>query len=158
MAESDGAYLATYVAAMKKSSVLQGAIGYEPTRMIFKAMGLISGMFYTTRMDSLGWFLSRSIYGKEERSKAMAEYTNPEHPEIIYNIPPCYLITSKADMLERYTLDFAGTLGNKGVEHFLRHMGSDPKLIHAFPVLRPDLPESERVIDEIIGWFRKHEK
>lgn len=158
VAESAGAYLATYVAAMKKSRVLQDAIGYEPTRMIFKAMGLISGMFYTTRRDSLGWFLSRSIYGKDERSKAMAEYTNPEHPEIIYNIPPCYLITSKADMLERYTLDFAGTLGNKGVEHFLRHMGSDPKLIHAFPVLRPDFPESERVIDEIIEWFRKHEK
>lgn len=158
VAESAGAYLATYVAAMKKSRVLQDAIGYKPTHMTFKAMGLISGMFYTTRRDSLGWFLSRSIYGKDERSKAMAEYTNPEHPEIIYNIPPCYLITSKADMLERYTLDFAGTLGNKGVEHFLRHMGSDPKLIHAFPVLRLDFSESERVIDEIIGWFRKHEK
>ena len=35
-------------------------------------------------------------------------------------------------------------------------MGSDPKLIHAFPVLRPDLPESERVIDEIVDWFKKH--
>lgn len=158
VAESAGAYLAAYVAAMKKSTVLQDAIGYKPTHMTFNAMGLISGMFYTTRRDSLGWFLSRSIYGKDERSKAMAEYTNPEHPEIIYNIPPCYLITSKADMLERYTLDFAGELGNKGVEHFLRHMGSDPKLIHAFPVLRPDFSESERVIDEIIGWFRKHEK
>ena len=55
------------------------------------------------------------------------------------------------------TLDFAGELGNKGVEHYVRHMGSDPKLIHAFPVLRPDLPESERVIDEIIQWFREHE-
>lgn len=157
VAESAGAYLATYVAAMKKSEALQEAIGYKPTRMYFKAMGLISGMFYTTRKDSLGWFLSRSIYGKDKRSKAMAEYTNPEHHEIIYNIPPCYLITSKADMLERYTLDFAGELGNKGVEHYLRHMGSDPKLIHAFPVLRPDLPESERVIDEIILWFKKHE-
>ena len=156
VAESAGAYLATYVAAMKNSKALQEAIGYEPTRMRFAAMGLISGMFYTTRNDSLGWFLSRSFYGKDERSKAMAEYTNPEHPEIIYNIPPCYLITSKADMLERYTLDFAGELGNKGVEHFLRHMGSDPKLIHAFPVLRPDLPESERVIDEIVKWFQQH--
>ena len=46
--------------------------------------------------------------------------------------------------------------GNKGVEHKLRHMGSDPKLIHAFPVPRPDLPESERVVDEIVGWFREH--
>lgn len=158
VAESAGAYLSTYVAAMKKSKALQEAIGYEPTRMIFKAMGLISGMFYTTRKDSTGRFLSRSFYGKDERSKRMAQYTNPEHPEIIYNIPPCYLVTSKADMLERYTLDFAGELGNKGVEHYLRHMGSDPKLIHAFPVLRPDLPESERVIDEIIEWFKAHEE
>ena len=156
-AESAGAYLATYVAAMKQSRALQDAIGYAPSRMRFKAMGLISGMFYTTRRDSLGRFLSRSYYGNDLRSRAMAEYTNPEHPEIIYNIPPCYLVTSKADMLERYTLDFAGELGNKGVEHYLRHMGSDPKLIHAFPVLRPDLPESERVIDEIVAWFRAHE-
>ena len=153
VAESAGAYLATYVAAMKNSKALQDAIGYEPTKMHIRAMGLISGMFYTTRNDALGRFLSKSFYGKDERSLAMAEYTNPEHPEIIYNIPPCYLITSKADMLERYTLDFAGELGNKGVKHYLRHMGSDPKLIHAFPVLRPDLPESERVIDEIIEWF-----
>ena len=156
VAESAGAYLATYVSAMKKSKALRDAIGYEAPRMYFKAMGLISGMFYTTRKDSLGRFLSRSFYGRDERSRAMAKYTNPEHPEIIYNIPPCYLITSKADMLERYTLDFAGELGNKGVEHYLRHMGSDPKLIHAFPVLRPDLPESERVIDEIADWFGKH--
>ena len=43
VAESAGAYLATYVAAMKKSAELQKAIGYEPSRMNFKAMGLISG-------------------------------------------------------------------------------------------------------------------
>ena len=156
VAESAGAYLATYVAAMKHSEALQNAIGYKPTKMVFRAMGLISGMFYTTRNDMLGRFLSDSIYGKDARSKEMAEYTNPEHPEIIHNIPPCYLITSKADMLERYTLDFAGELGNKGVEHHLRHMGSDPKLLHAFPVLNPALPESERVIDEIVDWFKQH--
>ena len=157
VAESAGAYLATYVATMKKSKALQDAIGYAPSRMNFKAMGLISGMFYTTRKDATGRFLAKSFYGKDEKSKAMARFTNPEDPEIIYNIPPCYLVTSKADMLERYTLDFAGELGNKGIEHFLRHMGSDPKLIHAFPVLRPDLPESNRVIDEIVDWFKKHE-
>ena len=156
VAESAGAYLATYVAAMKRSAVLQKAIGYKPTQMRFKALGLISGMFYTTRKDQVGRFLSKSFYGNDRRSKRMAKYTDPEHPEIIYNIPPCYLVTSKADMLERYTLDFAGELGNKGVEHYLRHMGSDRKLIHAFPVLRPDLPESERVIDEIVKWFQQH--
>ena len=156
VAESAGAYLAAYCAAMKNSKALQDAIGYPPTRMRFKALGLISGMFYTTRKDKVGIFLSRSFYGKSEQSRKMAQYTNPEHPEIIYNIPPCYLITSKADMLERYTLDFAGELGNKGIEHKLRHMGSDKKLIHAYPVLRPDYPESQRVVDEIVGWFEDH--
>ncbi|MBR4345090.1 MAG: alpha/beta hydrolase [Lachnospiraceae bacterium] len=156
VAESAGAYLATYVAAMRNSKLLQAAIGYKPSKMKIKALGLISGMFYTTRKDATGRFLSRSFYGNDARSKRMAKFTNPEHPEIIYNIPPCYLVTSKYDMLERYTLDFAGELGNKGVEHYLRHMGSDPKLIHAFPVLRPDLPESERVINEIVSWFQKH--
>jgi len=158
VAESAGAYLALYVAAMRHSEELQKAIGYEPTKMHIRAMGLISGMFYTTRKDKTGIFLSNSFYGNDARSLDMAKYTNPEHPEIIYNIPPVYLITSKADMLERYTLDFAGELGNKGVEHFLRHMGSDPKLIHAYPVMRPDLPESIRVIDEIDKWFKNHSK
>ena len=157
VAESAGAYLSTYVTAIKKSKVLQKAIGYKATNMRFKAIGLISGMFYTTRKDSLGIFLSKSFYGNDKRSKAIAKYTNPENPEIIYNIPPCYLVRSKADMLERYTLDFAGELGSKGVEHYLRHMGKDPKLIHAFPILRPDLPESERVINEIVDWFKKYE-
>mgnify|MGYP003294722516 CR=1 FL=1 len=155
-AESAGAYLALYVAAMTKSKKLQEAIGYEPTKIKFKAMALSSGMFYTRRKDALGRFMSPMFYGKDEKSKKIEEFTNPENPEIIYNIPPVYLITSKADMLERYTLDFAGELGNKGIEHKLRHMGSDPKLLHAYPVIRPDYPESERVVDEIVNWFNNH--
>ena len=156
VAESAGAYLALYTAAMKNSKKLQEAIGYKPTRMRFKALGLISGMFYTTRNDALGLFLSHAFYGNDEKSKKIGIYTNPENPEIIYNIPPTYLVTSKADMLERYTLDFAGELGNKGIEHHLRHMGSYKNLLHAFPVIRPDLPESSRVVDEIVAWFESH--
>ena len=156
VAESAGAYLAIYAAAMKHSQVLQKVIGYEPARMDFKAMGLISGMFYTTRKDSPGRLMSRSIYGHDERSKAMSEFTDPENPEIIYNIPPCYLVTSKADMLERYIMDYANVLEDKGVEHYLLHMGDDPKLTHAFPVLQPELPESGQVIDAIVDWFHKH--
>ena len=156
VAESAGAYLATYAAAMTQSKILQEAIGYEPTRLHFKALGLISGMFYTTRKDKLGLFLSKSFYGNDEKSRKIARFTNPEDPEIIYNIPPVYLVTSKADMLERYTLDFAGELGNKGIEHKLRHMGSYERLLHAFPVIRPDLPDSARVIDEICAWFSEH--
>ncbi len=158
VAESAGAFLAVYAAAMKRSKSLQEAIGYQPSRMRFKAMALISGMFYTARKDKTGIFLSKSFYGNDERSKKMSAFKNPEHPEIINNLPPCYLVTSKADMLESYTLDLAGELERKGIEHKLRQMGNDQKLIHAFPVLRPDLPESEFVIDEIVQWFHAHER
>ena len=41
VAESAGSYLAIYVAAMKGSIPLQKAIGYEPTKMKFTALGLI---------------------------------------------------------------------------------------------------------------------
>lgn len=91
-AESAGAYLSTYAAAMKNSALLQKAIGYQPPKMRFRAMALISGMFYTTRRDQVGRFLSRSYYGNDIRSKRMAKFTNPENPEIINNIPPCYLV------------------------------------------------------------------
>ena len=155
-AESAGAYLVTYVTAMRKSKALQKAIGYEPARIDFKAMGLISGMFYTTRKDNPGWIFAGSIYGKDKRSKAMAEFTNPEHPEIINNIPPCFMETSKADMLEHYILDYAKVLEKNNVEYYLLHMGNNPELVHAFPVLRPELPETETVIDEMTGWFQKH--
>lgn len=66
-------------------------------------------------------------------------------------------VNDKADMLERYALDFAGELGSKGIEYLLRHMGSDKKLIHAFSVFRPDFDESECVIDEIVQWFNDHQ-
>lgn len=70
-AESAGAYLATYVAAMKKSKALQEAIGYPPSRINFRAISLISGMIYTTRKDATGRFLSKSFYGMDEKSKQM---------------------------------------------------------------------------------------
>ena len=154
--ESAGSLLSLYVCAMKKSKALQEAIDYEPTRMFFKAIGLVSGMFYTKRMDPIGMFLSRTFYGKGEKSSAIKPYTNPENPEIIRNLPPCYLVTSKADFLEKYTLDYARALEKNGIEYRLREMGDDDRLVHAFPVMRPDYPESEQVVSEIIAWFEEH--
>ena len=60
-AESAGALLATYVSAMKDSEVLQKAIGYEPSIVRFKALGLISGMYYTQKRDPIGLFLRSSF-------------------------------------------------------------------------------------------------
>ena len=50
----------------------------------------------------------------------------------------------------------SGKPGGKYIREAMAHMGSDPKLIHAFPVLHPDWKESERVIDEMVEWFNEH--
>lgn len=156
VAESAGAYLATYVTAMQKSENLQHAVGYKASSLEIKAMGLISGMFYTTRTDRIGFFLSRPIYGYDKRKKAIAEYTNPEHSEIIHNLPPCYLVTSEADFLKRHTLDYAVALKKNGNEHSLLNMGNNSLLLHAFPVLYPELSESKEAVQKITEWLLKY--
>ena len=156
VAESAGAYLATYAVAMRYSRMLTGAIGYEASKMRFRAMALISGMYYTKKHDIVGT-LALSMYGKDERSVRIAPYTNPEHPQVIYNLPPCLLVTSKADFIQHYTYEFGRALGENGIDHEILDMGEDKRLTHSFFFLHPDYPESAVVADRIAEWFRKYE-
>lgn len=153
---SAGAYLATYSAAMHYSRVLQDAVGYKASRMHFKAMAMIGGMFYTRRKDMIG-LACRAFYGKDERSRRIAPYTNPEHPQVIYNLAPCYLVTSKADFLQKYSYEFCRALEENGIDHELLDMGDDKRLGHAFPTLHPEYPESSVVADKIAAWFKRYE-
>ena len=152
VSESAGAYLATYVAAMKNSTKLQNAIGYQPTRMSFKALGLFSGMFYTNRQDPIGLLLSEQFYGEKGNDGTFLQYTNPEHPEIVQNLPPTFFVTSRGDFLNRYTLDYHKALKKAGNDTHLLYYGSK-ELIHAFPTLSPDREETTEVIDKMLAWF-----
>ena len=152
VSESAGAYLATYVAAMKHSKKLQEAIGYEPTRMVFKALGLLSGMFYTNRRDPIGMLLSEQFYGEKGNDGNFLQYTDPEHPEIVQNLPPTFLITSRGDFLNRYTLDYHKALKKAGNDTHLLYYGSK-ELAHSFPTLSPDHKESAEAIDKMLAWF-----
>ena len=152
ISESAGAYLATYVAAMKHSKKLQDAIGYEPTRMVFKAIGLLSGMFYTNRRDPIGMLLSEQFYGEKGSDGTFLQYTDPEHPEIVQNLPPSFLITSRGDFLNRYTIDYHKALKKAGNDTHLLYYGSD-ELKHSFPTLSPDRKESTEAIDKMLAWF-----
>lgn len=154
--ESAGSFLSLYVTAINNSLVLQDAFDCVPSKLNIKAQGLLSGMFYTKKKDEIGIFLSLPFYGSGARIKKVSKYLNPEHEEIIHNIPPSYLVTSKHDFIENYTLEFVKKLNEKGVEHKLTQMGDDEKLIHAFPVLKPEYKESQFVIDEMIDWFNAH--
>lgn len=57
--DSGGACLLTYGAAMQKNKTLAKAAGITPSNLPIRALGLISGMFYTNRFDEIGIFLPR---------------------------------------------------------------------------------------------------
>ncbi len=156
VADSGGACLLTYVTAMQRCGGLAKAAGVTPSDLPVKALGLISGMFYTTKFDNIGLFLPRYLYGKGERRKAFKPYINPECPEIIKALPPCYLVTSKEDMLEHYTLQFARALKENGMRFQLKDFRKDKKLTHAFSVFDPYLKESRETMNQMVRFFEKN--
>ncbi|MDO5402036.1 MAG: alpha/beta hydrolase [Eubacteriales bacterium] len=137
VADSGGAYLAVYTAAMQKAPSIAKAAHVTPSGLKLNALGLISGMFYTTRFDKIGLFLPDFLYGKGYKKSAFAPYTNPENPEIVKALPPCYLVTSHNDMLKQYTLDFEKALTRHNIRHILTNYPSNKKLTHAFSVFEP---------------------
>jgi len=156
-AESAGAYLAAYVTAMKGSKKLQEAIGYEPSRVSFKAIGLMSGMLYTNKKDPTGWLLSEQIYGDKRADDKFLEYMNPEHPEIIKNLPPAFFVTSKGDVLNNYSILMNEALKKAGKPCHLLYYGSDD-LLHAFTAMQTEHPKSIESIGKMLAWFEEQAK
>ena len=154
--DSAGAYLIAYTVAMQKNDALATAANVEPSQLKIRALGLISGMFYTRRFDEIGIFLPKTLYGKNYKRSAFAPFANPEHPEIVKNLPPCFLITSHDDHLRQYTLDFAAALCREGTECELMDFGEDKRLPHAFSVFEPNMKESREVLNRLANFFAHH--
>ena len=153
-ADSGGACLLVYTVAMQKSKPLAEAAGVTPSALSVKALGLISGMFYTTRFDKIGIFMPEYLFGKGYKKSAFAPYVNPEHPDIIRALPPCYLITSHNDMLQHYTLDFEKALAYYQIPHELKNYPKNKKLTHAFSVFEPYMEESLEATSAMIQFFQ----
>lgn len=154
--DSAGAYLAIYTAAMQRSSVLAETAGVKTGGLPIKALGLISGMFYTRKIDSIGLFLPKLLYGRDYKKHPFLPYINPEHPEIVKNLPPSYLITSRNDHLRRYTTDFAKALKKQKVPYQLADYPANKKLTHAFSVFEPQMEESREAIKEMADFLLKY--
>ncbi len=153
-AESAGAFLAIYVAAMKRSKKLQEAIGYEPSRMSFKAIGLHCGMFYTDREDPLGWMLADQFFGEKIADENFKQYLDPENEEILRNLPPVFLTTSRGDFLNNYTLMYHDALKKAGRVSHLMYFG-DNNLGHAFVATQPQIAASIDAIDRMTDFFEE---
>lgn len=113
--DSAGAYLCVYLSAMLKNSALAEAAQVIPAdNFNIKALGLISGMFYTRKKDDIGIFLPSYIYGKNWKKHPFRPYMDPENPEIIKNLPPAFLVTGHGDFLRHYSREFAEALKRNG--------------------------------------------
>lgn len=142
--DSAGAFLAMYVAVLQRNPTIVKEIPVTPTKTKIRALGLSSCMFYSTKMDEHGIFLlANSFYGKGWRRKSFAPYINPEHPEVVNSLPPCFLSTAAGDFLREYTIQYEKAMTAAGIVHELVDLPD--KLEHAYNALYPDLPGSHLV-------------
>ena len=154
--DSAGAFLALYTAAIQRNPMLARNAGVRPSYLEIQSMALISGMFYTTRKDSIGLFLPKALYGEGYKKHPFYPFLDPSVPAVGLSLPPCMLITSKKDKLYGYTKDLAAALQRCGTPCKLKNYGDDPHLYHAFCVFEPELPESRMVIHDICLYFREN--
>lgn len=154
--DSAGAFLALYTAAIQRNPMLARTAGVRPSYLEIQSMALISGMFYTTRKDSIGLFLPKALYGDGYKKHPFYPFLDPSVPAVGLSLPPCMLITSKKDKLYGYTKDLAAALNRCGTPCKLKNYGDDPHLYHAFCVFEPELPESRMVIHDICLYFREN--
>lgn len=142
--DSAGAYLCVYLAAIHNNDDIAAAAGISPIIPEIRALGLISGMFYTCRKDKIGMFLPKMIYGNGWRKTSFYKYTDPDEPTLASSLPPCFIVTANGDFLRRYSRDFANTLEKCGVKHVLLDIDGDEKLPHAFAAMLPEKADSQR--------------
>ena len=128
--DSGGACLLVYTAAAQRNSRIAKAAGVIPSTLPLKALGLISGMFYTNKFDQIGLFMPKYLFGPKYRRSAFAPYVNPEHPDIIKSLPPCFLVTSGKDNLRRYTMQFKMALDRAQMESEIMDFPAAPVQMH----------------------------
>ncbi|MBQ1251256.1 MAG: alpha/beta hydrolase [Clostridia bacterium] len=151
--ESAGAFLAVYACAMAASKPLCEAMSFCSANTPVKGLACLSGMFYTAKKDLIGRVYLKDLYGERRKDARLMQYMNPEHKEVIDNLPPVIMTTSAADFLKHYTLAYAQALEKAGHPFKLLDYGAGKQLIHAFPALNPFIPESVDAMSRILHWF-----
>lgn len=158
--DSAGGMLAFFTAMLAGSSELRDIYEVEDTGISFNAVGLTSPMLFMND-DSIARYYTRIMLGKNFRNERWGYYVNMEKLLPLGKVPPVFLLTSSGDFLAgSHTRKGAGILREKGLTcqlmDFDRYNGVD--LPHVFPVLYPASEESDRAIEEMLSFFRKHSK
>lgn len=151
--ESAGSFLSVYAVAAAANPVLREAFGLPPAPSLrVRALACFSGMFYTARKDGVGLVYARNIYGERKKDASFMRFMDPECPEVMRCLPPVFLAGSDADFLKGYTKRYAAALRRAEHPCELVYYTDNKALTHAFPALKPDLPESRDVLDRLVEW------
>lgn len=152
--ESAGSLLSVYAIAAMGSPVLRdmfGLSGAPPLRV--RALACFSGMFYTARPDPVRLVYAPALFGKKRKDRSFMRYMNPECPDVMDRLPPVFLAGSNADFMRSYTKRYAAALRMAGHPSKLVFFEKNKALTHAFPALKPELPESRNVMDQLVEWI-----
>ncbi len=151
IAESAGALLSVYALASTKSDTIREALSCPPVSISVDMLACFSGMFYTTERDLIGLVYPRNIYGERFKDREFMEYMNPENTEVMDNLPHMLLTSSDADFLKHYTLRYEKALRRAGHScELIYYNAGNKELTHAFPALKPHLPESGEILKRIV--------
>ncbi len=153
VSESAGCFLAVYAVASLGSPVLREALGLRESSLHVSSLACFSGMFYTVRKDMLGLAYDETLYGERRKDQSFMRLMDPECPEVMDHLPPMFLVSSDKDFLKRYTECYEEALRKAGHPCKYLFYKGNKELDHAFPSLKPDLPQSREVLEELIGWM-----
>ena len=159
VSESAGSFVSVYAVAAMGSPALRKAFGLPEVSLRVRALACFSGFFYTARRDLPGLVYGRMMFGKKRKESSFRRYLDPECPDVMDRLPPVFLAGSDADFLKSYTKRYAAALRSAGHSCKLVYYEGNKKLTHAFPALKPDLPESRNVMDQLVDWIslREHQ-
>ena len=118
-----------------------------------RAIGLQSGMFYTRKLDQVGLFLPKLLYGSGWRAHPFRPYLDPGHPALVAAAPPCFLVTGRGDFLRNYSRQLASALKRGGKNYKLLDLDEAKPLPHAFAALLPETPAATRANEEMLAFF-----
>ena len=151
--ESAGSFLSIYAVAAAASPILREVFGLPPALPLrLRALACFSGLYYTAQRDAVGLLYAGNIYGERKKDEAFMRLMDPEWPEVMDSLPPVFLVGSDADFLRGYTKSFAEALHRAEHPCELVYYTDNRALTHAFPALKPDLPESRDVLDKLVDW------
>lgn len=151
--DSAGAYLCYYLAALQNAPEAAQAAGVPQIKTKIQAIGLQSGMFYTRKLDQVGLFLPKLLYGSGWRAHPFRPYLDPGHPALVAAVPPCFLVTGRGDFLRNYSRQLASALKRGGKNYKLLDLDEAKPLPHAFAALLPETPAATRANEQMLAFF-----